>query len=91
MRFLPQGKILNDDTIEQLCKQALCHARAGSDCVAPSDMMDGRIGAIRDVRRRPDLDPRPRSLMLEATCANELELQSPINKPVESILVRPDG
>jgi porphobilinogen synthase len=46
--IVENGKILNDDTIEQLCKQALCHARAGSDCVAPSDMMDGRIGAIRD-------------------------------------------
>ena len=42
------GKILNDETIEQLCKQALCHARAGADVVAPSDMMDGRVGAIRD-------------------------------------------
>jgi len=46
--IVEDGKILNDDTIEQLCKQALCHARAGSDCVAPSDMMDGRVGAIRD-------------------------------------------
>jgi porphobilinogen synthase len=42
------GKILNDITIEQLQKQAVMQARAGSDCVAPSDMMDGRIGAIRD-------------------------------------------
>lgn len=41
------GKILNDETIEVLCKQALCHARAGADIVAPSDMMDGRVGAIR--------------------------------------------
>jgi len=41
------GKILNDLTIQQLCKQAVCHARAGADVVAPSDMMDGRIGAIR--------------------------------------------
>eukprot|EP01038_Epipyxis_sp_PR26KG_P009268 gene9268-12485_t len=42
------GKILNDITIMQLQKQAVMQARAGSDCVAPSDMMDGRIGAIRD-------------------------------------------
>ena len=41
------GKILNDETIEVLCKQAICHARAGADIVAPSDMMDGRVGAIR--------------------------------------------
>lgn len=40
-------KILNDDTVEVLCRQALCHARAGADIVAPSDMMDGRVGAIR--------------------------------------------
>jgi porphobilinogen synthase len=42
------GKILNDETVEVLCKQAVCHARAGADMVAPSDMMDGRVGAIRD-------------------------------------------
>lgn len=40
-------KILNDETVEILCRQALCHARAGADIVAPSDMMDGRVGAIR--------------------------------------------
>mmetsp|Transcript_21740 Transcript_21740/g.19811 ORF Transcript_21740/g.19811 Transcript_21740/m.19811 type:complete len:398 (+) Transcript_21740:30-1223(+) len=42
------GVILNDATIMQLQKQAVMQARAGSDCVAPSDMMDGRIGFIRD-------------------------------------------
>jgi porphobilinogen synthase len=42
------GRILNDETVEVLCKQALCQARAGADIVAPSDMMDGRVGAIRD-------------------------------------------
>jgi len=42
-----EGKILNDVTVEQLCKQAVCHARAGADIVAPSDMMDGRVGALR--------------------------------------------
>ena len=41
------GYILNDETIEILVKQALCHAQAGVDIVAPSDMMDGRIGAVR--------------------------------------------
>ena len=39
--------VLNDETIVALVKQALCHAQAGADVVAPSDMMDGRIGAIR--------------------------------------------
>ena len=42
------GYVLNDETIEVLVKQALSHAAAGADVVAPSDMMDGRIGAIRD-------------------------------------------
>merc|ERR1712127_783452 len=42
------GVILNDITVNQLCKQAVSQARAGADIVAPSDMMDGRVGAIRD-------------------------------------------
>ncbi len=42
-----QHRILNDETVTILIKQALCHAQAGVDMVAPSDMMDGRIGAIR--------------------------------------------
>ncbi len=42
------GYITNDETVEVLVKQALSHAEAGADVVAPSDMMDGRIGAIRD-------------------------------------------
>lgn len=41
------GYVLNDETVEVLAKQALSHAEAGADIVAPSDMMDGRIGAIR--------------------------------------------
>ena len=41
------GNILNDETVAILTQQALCHARAGADIVAPSDMMDGRVGAIR--------------------------------------------
>ncbi|NBQ34560.1 MAG: porphobilinogen synthase [Gammaproteobacteria bacterium] len=42
------GYVLNDETVEVLCKQALSHANAGADIVAPSDMMDGRIGSIRE-------------------------------------------
>ena len=42
------GYVLNDETVAVLIKQALSHAEAGADVVAPSDMMDGRIGAIRD-------------------------------------------
>ena len=42
------GYVLNDETVEVLIKQALCHAEAGAQVIAPSDMMDGRIGAIRE-------------------------------------------
>ncbi len=42
------GYVMNDETVAVLVKQALSHAAAGADIVAPSDMMDGRIGAIRD-------------------------------------------
>ena len=41
-------EILNDETVDVLCSQALSHARAGADIVAPSDMMDGRVAAIRE-------------------------------------------
>lgn len=42
-------EILNDETVELLAKEALAHAQAGADIIAPSDMMDGRIGAIRKI------------------------------------------
>lgn len=41
------GVIMNDETVHQLCRQAVAQARAGADVVSPSDMMDGRVGAIR--------------------------------------------
>ena len=47
-----QGYVLNDVTTEALVKQALSHAEAGADIVAPSDMMDGRVGAIRAALER---------------------------------------
>jgi porphobilinogen synthase len=43
----PGGYVMNDETVEVLVRQALSHAAAGADVVAPSDMMDGRIGAVR--------------------------------------------
>ncbi|MCA8946621.1 MAG: porphobilinogen synthase [Planctomycetes bacterium] len=46
--IVSEGIILNDETVEVLCKQAVCQAQAGADIVAPSDMMDGRVGEIRD-------------------------------------------
>jgi porphobilinogen synthase len=42
-----RGYVLNDETLEALAKQALCHSQAGADIVAPSDMMDGRVARIR--------------------------------------------
>lgn len=45
--LLEDGIILNDESVEILCKQALVQAKAGADIIAPSDMMDGRVGAIR--------------------------------------------
>jgi porphobilinogen synthase len=45
--LLENGKILNDETVEILCRQAIVQAKAGCDIIAPSDMMDGRIAAIR--------------------------------------------
>ncbi len=46
--LVENGEILNDETIAVLCQQAVCHARAGADIVAPSDMMDGRVAALRE-------------------------------------------
>ncbi len=46
--LLVDGRIVNDATVEVLCRQALAEAEAGVDIVAPSDMMDGRVGAIRE-------------------------------------------
>jgi porphobilinogen synthase len=45
---IERGDVLNDPTLELLAKESLSHARAGADVIAPSDMMDGRIGAIRN-------------------------------------------
>ena len=45
--ILQDGEIVNDATLEALCRQAVCQANAGCDIIAPSDMMDGRVAAIR--------------------------------------------
>ena len=45
--LIRDGRILNDETVAVLCQQALVQAKAGADIIAPSDMMDGRVGAIR--------------------------------------------
>ena len=49
-----KGYVLNEETVDVLVKQALSHAQAGADIVAPSDMMDGRIGAIREILEHND-------------------------------------
>ena len=46
--LVKDGIVLNDETVDVLCEQALLQAEAGADIVAPSDMMDGRVGAIRE-------------------------------------------
>ncbi len=46
--LVENGYVVNDETVAVLCKQAVVQARAGCDVIAPSDMMDGRVGAIRD-------------------------------------------
>ena len=76
------GEILNDETVAVLVKQALCHAEAGADFVSPSDMMDGRVGAIRSGSgcRRVDLTwafwPTPPSMPLPTTVLFAIALDS---------------
>lgn len=50
------GKIINDQSVQMLAKMALSHAQAGADMLAPSDMMDGRIGAIREILEKNGFD-----------------------------------
>ena len=50
------GYVVNDETLEMLCQQAIVQARAGCDIIAPSDMMDGRIGAVRRALDRVGMD-----------------------------------
>lgn len=64
-----QGYIMNDETVEALVKQALSHAEAGAEIVAPSDMMDGRIGAIRNALEASDY-PHTRILSYAAKYAS---------------------
>ena len=56
---IKNGRILNDPTLELLAKEALSHATAGADMVAPSDMMDGRVAAIRDILDENGYDDIP--------------------------------
>jgi porphobilinogen synthase len=73
--------ILNDETIRVLCEQALCHARAGADIVAPSDMMDGRVGAIRDALDEADF---PQVSILSYTAKYASALYGPFRGALDS-------
>jgi len=53
------GRVVNDETLDLLARQALSHAQAGADIVAPSDMMDGRVGAIREILDANHLEDVP--------------------------------
>lgn len=55
----PEGRLLNDPTLELLQKTAVSHAQAGADVIAPSDMMDGRVGAIRSALDANGFDQVP--------------------------------
>ncbi|HXX86103.1 MAG TPA: porphobilinogen synthase [Casimicrobiaceae bacterium] len=63
------GYVVNDETVAALTRQALSHAEAGADVVSPSDMMDGRIGALRQALDRAGFD-RPRILAYSAKYAS---------------------
>jgi porphobilinogen synthase len=57
--IIKKGKVLNDPTLELLAREALSHAKAGADIVAPSDMMDGRVAVIRDALDSDGFDEIP--------------------------------
>jgi porphobilinogen synthase len=57
--IVESGEVVNDPTVDLLVREAVSHAKAGADIVAPSDMMDGRVGAIREGLDRAGLDRVP--------------------------------
>jgi porphobilinogen synthase len=57
--IVEKGSVLNDPSLERLAATALSHARAGADLVAPSDMMDGRVAAIRQILDQHDFEDLP--------------------------------
>jgi len=54
--IVKHGKIINDESVQMLARMGLSHAQAGADMLAPSDMMDGRIGAIREILEKNGFD-----------------------------------
>jgi porphobilinogen synthase len=75
------GHIVNDMTIDILCKQALVQAQAGCDMVAPSDMMDGRIGAIRNALEQASLKD---TLILAYSAKYASSMYGPFRDAVDS-------
>jgi porphobilinogen synthase len=75
------GDVANDATVETLRKQALVYARAGADIVAPSDMMDGRIGQIREVLER---DSQHRTLIMSYAAKYASSFYGPFRDAVGS-------
>jgi porphobilinogen synthase len=79
--IVENGKILNDATVEILCKQAINQARAGCDIVAPSDMMDGRVGKIRAALEAENLSD---TLILSYAAKYASSLYGPFRDAVDS-------
>jgi len=79
--LMKEDRILNDETLEALCKQALAQAEAGSDIVAPSDMMDGRIGRMRDVL---DADGHQNTLIMSYAAKYASAFYGPFREAVGS-------
>src|SRR5690606_25671347 len=82
------GYVVNDETVEVLVKQALSHARAGADVVAPSDMMDGRVGAIRAA---PELDGHVHTRILAYSAQYASAFYGPFRDAVGSAGARGKG
>jgi porphobilinogen synthase len=75
------GRILNDETVELLARMAVMHASCGADVVAPSDMMDGRIGAMRSAL---DADGRHDTLILSYTAKYASAFYGPFREALDS-------
>lgn len=79
--IMENGEVANDATVDVLCKQALNQAAAGCDIVAPSDMMDGRIGAIRAALEEENF---PNTLILSYAAKYASSLYGPFREAVDS-------
>lgn len=79
--IVENGQVINDATVEKLCKQALVMAKAGCDVVAPSDMMDGRVGAIRRTLEENDF---PNVMILAYSAKYASHMYAPFRDAVGS-------